>query len=72
MKIECNVGGTERIVRLVLGIIFVAGSFYFLLPGAAQIIGYAIGVIALLTAITRYCPLNSAMGRNSCVIKKPT
>lgn len=71
MKIECNVGGTERIVRFVLGIIFVAGSFYSL-SGAAQIIGYAIGVIALLTAITRYCPLNSAMGRNSCVIKKPT
>ncbi len=64
---ECNVGGTERVIRLVLGIVLIALGF-FALSGILQIIGYLIGAIMLLTGITTYCPLNSLMGRNSCKV----
>lgn len=67
MKIECNVGGTERIVRLVLGVVLIALGF-FALSGTLQIIGYLIGAIMLITGITKYCPLNTLMGRNSCKV----
>ncbi len=67
MKMECNVGSTERIVRLVLGIVLIASGF-LALSGSLQIIGYVIGAIMLLTGITAYCPLNALMGRNSCKV----
>lgn len=68
MKIECNVGGTERIVRLVLGVVLIALGFFGVLSGTLLIIGYVIGAIMLITGIIAYCPLNTLMGRNSCKV----
>jgi hypothetical protein len=56
-----NVCGRERTIRFLLGILIVGiGIFY-----GSWIIGI-IGGIPLLTAVFSYCPVNHALGRNSC------
>lgn len=69
MKIECNVGGTERAVRIVIGIVLPVFS-YFALSGALAIAGYVVGAIMLITGISTYCLLNTIIGRNSCKVKQ--
>jgi hypothetical protein len=56
-----NVCGRERTIRFLLGILLVGiGIFY------SSWITAIIGAIPLLTAVFSYCPLNRALGRNSC------
>jgi len=53
----CNVGGVERPIRILLGILMLGiGSFTNLsLIGTA--IALTLGTIALVTGVIEYCPL---------------
>ena len=51
-----NVGGVDRIVRIVLGLALIVIG-YFVLGGTAGIIVGAIGIILLLTGLIGWCPL---------------
>jgi hypothetical protein len=57
-----NVGGTDRGVRLVLGAVLVAIAIFVALPGYWELVPFLIGVALLATAISRYCPVNAALG----------
>jgi hypothetical protein len=63
---ECNVGGADRAFRAGLGTallsIGLAGSVES--RWRAALIG--VGSIALITAAARYCPLNAAVGVDTC------
>ncbi len=61
---KCNVGGIDRIVRIVLGIIFIILGFST--TGTLSIIFDVIGVILLLTAIIGFCILYLPFGINTC------
>lgn len=65
MKITANVGGWDRTIRLILGVVLFILGFTGVFQGALEVIGYIIGAIALITGLTTYCPANALFGFNS-------
>lgn len=64
-----NVGGIDRILRIVVGLALVAWALG-LIPGvAASAWGY-LGLIPLATAVFSYCPAYSIIGVNTCGTRK--
>ena len=59
-----NVGGIDRTLRIVLGIVLIALVFV----GPKTPWGW-IGLVPLLTGFTRSCPLYSLLGFNTCGVK---
>ena len=62
---NANVGGTDRILRVVVGVVLIALAA----TGTVGVWGW-IGVVPLLTGLIRWCPLYSLFGFNSCSVKK--
>ncbi len=60
---KCNVGKTDRIIRLLLGLIIIAAGIYF-----SSWLG-AIGAILLFTAAVGWCPLYLPFGLSTCATK---
>lgn len=60
---NANVGSIDRLFRVVLGLVLF--SSYFWLQGSLRWIA-VIGVVPLLTAVFRFCPLYSLLGMNTC------
>ncbi len=60
-----NVGGIDRIVRIVVGIALIAAAAM----GAIGVWGY-IGVVALGTGLMGWCPPYAILGFNTCSVKK--
>lgn len=58
MKI--NVGSSERMLRVIAGIIIIGVGVYY------QSWWGVIGVVPLLTGLFRFCPLYSILGMNTC------
>jgi Protein of unknown function (DUF2892) len=58
---KTNIGGIDRILRIVLGVALIALT----LTGTIGVWGW-IGVVALLTAALGFCPLYSVLGFSSC------
>jgi Protein of unknown function (DUF2892) len=58
-----NVGSIDRAVRIVAGLALL--SLVFLLNGSARWLGL-IGVVPLLTASFRFCPLYTVLGISTC------
>lgn len=57
----CNVGGVDRILRIVAGVAILAA-------GVVGPLGWwgAIGLVPLATGILRYCPAYSIFGIRTC------
>ncbi len=66
---QTNVGGIDRILRIVVGIAFLLA--WFLLPGHGfRLLFLILGVLALATGLLRTCPLYSLLGINTCPLKR--
>ncbi|MEJ2686058.1 MAG: DUF2892 domain-containing protein [Gammaproteobacteria bacterium] len=63
---NCNVGGADRIVRVLVGIALLVIGFVVPMGGGWQIAAFAVGAILLVTALVRFCPLNRLVGINTC------
>lgn len=63
-----NVGGIDRILRIVVGLALLAG--FFLNAEAIYRWAYLIGVVPLLTGLMGSCPAYSIFGLNTCPMKK--
>ncbi|HEY8910566.1 MAG TPA: DUF2892 domain-containing protein [Desulfosporosinus sp.] len=59
---KCNVGGTERIIRIVLGSIILLMGLYF------RSWWGIIGLVPLITGAIRYCPLSAVLGISTCKV----
>lgn len=59
-----NVGGVDRILRIVVGIALIAAAA----TGAIGVWGY-IGVVALATGLMGWCPPYAILGFNTCRTK---
>ncbi|ACB32479.1 conserved hypothetical protein [Leptothrix cholodnii SP-6] len=59
MKI--NVGGIDRILRIIAGLALIALT----LTGTIGVWGW-IGVVPLATGLLKFCPVYSILGFNSC------
>ena len=62
----CNVGGIERPIRIVLGILLIGIGAFGGLTGAAMGAVLAVGVIALVTGAIGFCPAWTLLGINTC------
>lgn len=62
---KVNVGGIDKILRIVVGIALIAMT----LMGVIGAWGW-VGVVPLLTGLFGVCPLYSIIGLNTCPIRK--
>jgi hypothetical protein len=64
---QTNVGGIDRILRIVVGIAVLA--LFFVLEGNARYWAL-VGLVPLLTGLFSTCPLYSIIGVNTCPMKQ--
>lgn len=62
---KSNVGGMDRAIRIILGIVLLVAA-YLWLSGALMIIAYIVGAIALITGLVGWCALYTVFGINTC------
>ena len=62
---QANVGGIDRILRVVAGLVLIALT----LAGTIGAWGW-IGVVPLATGLFKICPAYSLIGVNTCGLKK--
>ena len=62
---RANVGGVDRIARIVVGLVLITLAA----TGTVGIWGW-IGIVPLLTGLIRWCPLYPLLGISSCPLKK--
>jgi len=58
---KTNVGGIDRILRIVLGLVLIGLA----LTGTIGVWGW-IGVVPLATGFMSFCPLYTMIGMNTC------
>lgn len=63
---KCNVGGIDRIIRIVAGIALLVVAFAAPIGTTWQIVVLVIAAVALVTAFVRFCPANALFGINTC------
>lgn len=62
----CNVGGIERPIRIVVGILLIGIGAFAGLPAVGTGVALTLGAVALVTGAIGYCPLWSLFGINTC------
>lgn len=64
MKFQLNVGGIERVIRIVAGLVLVALA-------ATGTVGWWgwLGLVPLATGLTGWCPPYAMLGINTCRMK---
>lgn len=53
---QCNIGKTDRVIRLIAGVAIIAAGLYY------QSWWGAVGIVPLLTATLRWCPPYQLLG----------
>ncbi|MCP9476201.1 MAG: DUF2892 domain-containing protein [Nitrospira sp.] len=62
----CNVGGIERPIRIVAGLLLIAVGAFAGLSSMGMGIALTVGVVLLVTGAVQYCPLTALLGINTC------
>ena len=62
----CNVGGVERPIRMIVGIVLLGVGAFADLPPLGTGLALVVGTIALVTGAIQYCPLWALLGMNTC------
>ena len=62
----CNVGGSERPIRIGAGLLAIMVGLFAGLSTAVAGVALAVGTILLLTGAVGYCPLFTLLGINTC------
>jgi drug/metabolite transporter (DMT)-like permease len=63
-----NVGGIDRVLRIVVGVALLAA--FFALPDMAGRWLLLIGIVPLATGLMSSCPLYSILGVSTCPLQK--
>lgn len=63
-------GNADRIIRLLIAIIFVSLYFMNVVSGTLGVVLLVLAAIFVLTSITNFCPIYRIFGISSCPIKK--
>ena len=67
-----NIGSADRILRAIIGLVLIVGTFIPSFPLASapvlQAIAFIVGVGLLLTALVRFCPLYRLIGVSTCKV----
>lgn len=59
-----SIGTTERIVRIIVGLVLIA--LYFVYPAAPMRWLFLLGIIPLATGLLGWCGLYTLLGINTC------
>ncbi len=59
---QCNVGGWDRILRIVIGIVLILLGLAGTVSGTGAIAAYVLGAILLLTGLVGFCGLYTVLG----------
>ena len=62
---KVNVGGSDRIIRLVIAVVAALLAAFVVKSGALAIVLWIVPAIMLLTAVVRVCPLYLPFGINT-------
>lgn len=65
-----NVGRTDRIARLVVAVLAVAGAVMLGSSGPLAIVLYVVGAIMAVTAAVGFCPLYRIFGFSTCPVRR--
>ncbi len=66
---KVNVGSADRLIRIVLGIVFFSLYLFDIAAGAWGIAAIVAGTAMLLTALVRFCGLYALLGISTCPIE---
>lgn len=67
---KTNVGNIDRIVRIVLAVVFSALYFTSTVTGTFGLVLLILGAVFFATALIGFCPLYAIFGLNTCPVKK--
>ena len=65
-----NVGGMDRIGRIVIGVVLLIIGLAAPIGAVWQIVALVVAAIALVTAFVRFCPANYLLGINTCKLEE--
>jgi len=66
---KANLGGLDRIVRLVAGLALIALGAMGLVAAPWNMVAMGVGAVFALTSVISFCPLYTLLGINSCPTK---
>jgi membrane-associated protease RseP (regulator of RpoE activity) len=64
-----NVGKTDKMIRIVAGIILIALDYFEVVTGSFSWILSVVAVILIATAFLNFCPILQLLGKNTCEIE---
>lgn len=64
-----NMGSPDRIIRVLLAIVFVVLYFTGTVTGTWGILLLVLGAVFILTSVVGMCPLYAMLGMNTCPAK---
>jgi len=65
-----NVGRTDQLIRMFLGIPLLALGLFPAITGAWAIAAYVVGPVAFLTGLLGFCPAWAILGVNTCPVRQ--
>jgi Protein of unknown function (DUF2892) len=65
-----NVGNADKLIRLILAVVFGALYFSGTVTGTFGYVLLALGAVFVITSLVGFCPLYAIVGLNTCPIKK--
>lgn len=65
-----NMGGADRIIRILIAAIVVALYYFEVIDGTLGIILLILAGIFVLTSFVSFCPLYTLFGISTCSVKK--
>lgn len=67
---KLNVGGYDRIGRIVIGVVLLIVGLAAPVGATWQAVALVVAAIALVTAVVRFCPVNYLFGINTCKLEE--
>jgi len=69
---SANVGSTDRIIRIIIGLALIALPFLLKMPlwdnPAVKWASGIVGLVLMATAMVRFCPLYRIIGASTCKV----
>lgn len=63
-----NIGGIDKVIRLVMAVVLVVLYFTGTITGTLGIIALVVAAVLLLTSLVNFCPLYAVLGIKTCKV----
>jgi hypothetical protein len=69
MNMKKNVGNIDKVIRVLLAVVFAALYFTGTVSGTPGLVLLVLGVVFVLTSVIGFCPIYAIVGLNTCPTK---